>query len=556
MLNKISVILLIILFAIYSVIVLFTNKSLFVKEVILANKVRLSNGQIYTIPDTESFEPHFNKNNKDLALKLGISESEAFVIGNLGLYWASDILDNRRIKFVNNDLIYDRFSYNIKFLNSPFCIKNGKAANEQAFNKLLKSIRSGKYGIIKEDKYYPISSIFDKGEFILMRRDHYNLIFKDFGLKNKNYPKKFSDSIYLKNMKLIISDFTFKYKPDRSCSETICREILRHINSANSTIDIAIYGYSSTPAIENALINAKNRGVQIRLVYDVDSTNKNIYPDTFKFVELFPASKSDKESKMVNNIMHNKFYIFDKQIVITGSANLSHTDMSGYNANNIIVFNSSEIAKIYEAEFNQMFEGKFHNEKRPILNKNFRNVKIYFSPQDKALNNAVIPLIRQAANYIYIPAFFITDKAMVEELINAKRRGVEIKIILDALSAASKYSQHERLRQEGILVKTENYAGKLHTKTMVIDDEYLVLGSMNFSNSGNNKNDENLIILKDSKASVFYKQFFIYLWNRIPDKWLKYNARAESKDSAGSCLDGLDNDYDGLIDMEDEGCKF
>ena len=153
-----------------------------------------------------------------------------------------------------------------------------------------------------------------------------------------------------------------------------------------------------------------------------------------------------------------------------------------------------------------------------------------------------------------MPTFFVTDKNIVEELIRAKKRGVDVKIILDALSAANKHSKHEILRQAGIQVKTENYAGKMHTKTIVIDDEFLIIGSMNFSFSGNNKNDENLIVLKNKEASIFYKDFFLYEWNKIPDKWLKYNARAESLDSIGSCSDGLDNDYDGLIDKLDEGC--
>ena len=53
----------------------------------------------------------------------------------------------------------------------------------------------------------------------------------------------------------------------------------------------------------------------------------------------------------------------------------------------------------------------------------------------------------------------------------------------------------------------------------------------------------------------FYKDFFIYQWNRIDDKWLKTNVRAEGKDSIGSCYDGMDNNYDGLTDSEDLACK-
>jgi len=355
--------------------------------------------------------------------------------------------------------------------------------------------------------------------------------------------------------KIIVSDLTTKIKPDRKCSSEICKEILYNINAANNSIDMAIYGYSSTPDIEKALEKAKSRGVKIRLVYDIDSKGENIYPDTFKFLKLIPDNISDKNSAEVRNTMHNKFYIFDGRTVITGSANLSHTDMSGYNSNAIIVINSPEVAKFYEQEFNQMYSGKFHNDKISFPNKETGSIKVYFSPQDKGIKNGVLPLIKQAKKYIYIPAFVITEKRVTSELINARKRGVDVRVIADALNASTQHSKHKELRSSGILVKAENYAGKMHSKTIIIDDEYLIIGSMNFSNSGENRNDENFIILKDNGSAKFYREFFSYQWNRIPDKWLKYTPRAEGVDSIGSCDDGLDNNYDGKTDMEDLGCK-
>ena len=46
------------------------------------------------------------------------------------------------------------------------------------------------------------------------------------------------------------------------------------------------------------------------------------------------------------------------------------------------------------------------------------------------------------------------------------------------------------MRNAKIPVKVENYAGKVHSKSIIIDDKYIVAGSMNFSNSGENRNDE------------------------------------------------------------------
>ena len=291
------------------------------------------------------------------------------------------------------------------------------------------------------------------------------------------------------------------------------------------------------------------------MVYDVDAKNQNIYPDTFKFVSLITSSKSDGGLKDSNATMHNKFYIFDNKAVITGSANLSHTDMSGFNSNNIIVINSPDVAKIYKTEFEQMFNGNFHSAKIPTANNKANNMQIYFSPQDKSISSAVLPIIENAKDYIYIPIFVITENRVVEALIKAKQRGVDIRLISDALNASSKYSKIKVLRANGIPVKIENYAGKMHSKTMIADDKYSIIGSMNFSKSGETKNDENTIVLENAEAAKYLKRFFLYQWDRIPDKWLNGYPRAEGWESVGSCSDGIDNDYDGLIDALDTGCQ-
>ena len=93
-------------------------------------------------------------------------------------------------------------------------------------------------------------------------------------------------------------------------------------------------------------------------------------------------------------------------------------------------------------------------------------------------------------------------------------------------------------------------------KSMVIDDKVSVIGSMNFTNSGNNKNDENVLIIKDANIAKFIKNNFIYLWNKIPEKYEHFDPRAESAESIGSCEDGIDNNFDNKIDTQDEGCRI
>ena len=53
-------------------------------------------------------------------------------------------------------------------------------------------------------------------------------------------------------------------------------------------------------------------------------------------------------------------------------------------------------------------------------------------------------------------------------------------------------------------------------KSIIIDDENLVIGSMNFTKQGEKINDENCLIIKNSpELTKRYKAHFLELWNSI-----------------------------------------
>ena len=239
----------------------------------------------------------------------------------------------------NNDLIFVKYSYRTKFLYSGFCFYDNKPINKNKFNRILKSIRNGTYKVLdlNTDKIYKLSDneVRSLNNYLVLRNSHIPK-----SLKNKSKKRKSKANLFVEkdNIKIIFSDSTTKIKPSRSCESRICKEILGQINNSQKSIDIAIYGYSKVPEVQEALISAINRGVQVRLIYDKDEKGNNIYPDTKEILNIIKQNKDDGISVDAKNIMHNKFYIFDNQILITGSANLSYTDMSGYNTNSIMMY--------------------------------------------------------------------------------------------------------------------------------------------------------------------------------------------------------------------------
>jgi phosphatidylserine/phosphatidylglycerophosphate/cardiolipin synthase-like enzyme len=400
-----------------------------------------------------------------------------------------------------------------------------------------------------------------------------------------------------------------------SCVNDLCESLLSVINSAEESIDFAVYGMRNQQEILEALLAAKDRGVIIRGVVDRDSEGRNYYSSTDAWAEALgeirddskpastpsssderkysdncprPAGKegplqclaydfgdswilaehastdnfiSDDDGGASNLLMHNKFFIVDNEIVWTGSANISDTGTGGYNANIVALAHSPELAQIYEQEFNQMWSGKYHSEKatseRTAVRLGTDTITAYFSPQDDAMLTVVVQALSQAKETINASVFYLTDKRVTSELIAAHRRGVDIRIIIDGTAAQNGYSKHEVLRLAGIPVKVETWGGKMHMKSVSIDHERVILGSMNWTGAGSNTNDENTLLIDSARLALDHDAFFEQLWKSIDEEWQEYgrNPLPESTDSPDACKDGIDNDFDGLADDEDPSCN-
>lgn len=352
--------------------------------------------------------------------------------------------------------------------------------------------------------------------------------------------------LYLNEPSLLPSDKT---------TTVFGKKLISLIENSKEEINFAIYGLRGQNDILLALIDANKRGVKIKGVVDSDSHNKNYYSDTNLLYENFTIVSDHK-----SYIMHNKFFIIDKNIVWTGSSNISDTGTGGYNANNAIVITNSSIANAYINEFNQMFyDKKFSNKKNineyPNIKTDESIISVYFSPKSNTYEKAIKNLIENSKEYIYIPIFYLTHKDLANELINAHNRCVEIKIILDASAARNKYSMHKSLREAGIKVKVENFGGKMHAKSIIIDDKYFVSGSMNLTKAGVIKNDENTLVLENMVLTKQYKEYFLTLWKKIPNTYLYKDPNPESFESINSCFDNIDNDFDKKIDLDDELCQ-
>ncbi len=603
--NLITTIFLIGILAVFLFFIAETEKTKEVLEVYSPTKIgididknkNISNEEIFCINGIESFslepnEEFYQKYSK----QYNLSNTDFIGLGYLAQEFATNNLLHKKVSFkitpkVTNECKYadvriNNIDYKSILLNSGFGLSENKIGNNTNFVKKIQQAKKLHLVILNHhsNKYHTLDCKYGK-------LAHDAIILPEKQLPKTAKPCNFCHKRKLKEKKafklkkdyeifnipnitpppltytqgdiaIYFTDFTHKLKPDNTCSSTVCKEFVKLVDNSKESIDIAIFGYEDVPKVSNALQNAKNRGVKIRFVYDENyNTDKTYYSANNIIKNIAEVSKSDRCESITNSnyLMHNKFIIFDNKTVYTGSMNFSKNGLSGYDQNDVAVIQSKEIANLYEEEFEQMLEGYFHKTKtRHDISNRFQLgnsiVEVYFSPQDKS-SNRIIEIIKDSSKSIYIPAFLITHSGIANELIKAHNRGVDVKIIIDANNIYIKNSKHQILRKSGIPLKVENYAGKLHSKTMIIDGKYIILGSMNFSNSGENKNDENLLIIENGKLAQSYREFFKYLWAMIPNKYLKYNPKPESKESIGSCSDGVDNNFNGKIDKQEEFCK-
>ena len=106
---------------------------------------------------------------------------------------------------------------------------------------------------------------------------------------------------------------------------------------------------------------------------------------------------------------------------------------------------------------------------------------------------------------------FTLDR-LSEALIEAKNRGVDVKVVIEAENAFSKGSEYRKLLEAGVDVKLDENPSLMHHKVMIVDGEIVVTGSYNWSWSAENRNDENLVILDDPRTASLYEAEFRRVW--------------------------------------------
>lgn len=302
-------------------------------------------------------------------------------------------------------------------------------------------------------------------------------------------------------------------------ANSIEQKLIDKINATQTSIHIASFEFNLTPVAE-ALVAAHQRGVDVRWVTDDEhGLEADADPDGGQFAMLTEAGIEVRDDGR-SDLMHDKFWIFDGETVWTGSTNITINGIFKQN-NNVIVLHSPEIAAMYEREFQEMWEGQFGPRSLSTVDQqsavvNGTPIQVLFSPEDGVVNR-IIEYVQEAQVSIRFLAFSFTDYPLANAMIQRAAAGVDVKGVYEKVGSDGEGAEMVTFLCAQVPVRQDGNGSFMHDKLIIVDNRIVITGSLNFSSSADEANDENVIIVDNPEIAALYLQEFERIWALATD---------------------------------------
>lgn len=310
------------------------------------------------------------------------------------------------------------------------------------------------------------------------------------------------------------------------------------VSQARSNIRFAVMGFSNEELVES-FVAAHDRGIDVQMVGDASHINNYGY-------ERFIERQIPMQIGNIAHIMHDKFMVVDDRFIFASTANWSDSDLFN-NSNNFVMIDSPALARDFQDEHRQMFEGAFSTQKIEIDNGRVyqvgdTEVEVWFSPNEDAMGR-ILELVDGATDSVMFTIFAFTKDQLGSSLIRKHNElrsqgkitdgdlsfGVSGVIDQSQLHSNGQYHEAYRMLGAGIPLRLDGNdatvlpgdyqagGGRLHSKTMVIDaytDHPVVIsGSFNWSASATQSNDEYLLVFRGGRLASEFERYFRSLWD-------------------------------------------
>jgi len=151
--------------------------------------------------------------------------------------------------------------------------------------------------------------------------------------------------------------------------------------------------------------------------------------------------------------------------------------------------------------FEQDSRYSFSTSQTAIDNEN--QIELCFTPPS-GCGTLIAQEIARAKESIYVQAYSLTSGIIVNQLIQAKNRGVKVQVLLDKSNVSDKWSKMMDLVNANVSVRIDKVSGIAHNKVIIIDEQKVITGSFNFTNAADKRNAENVIIINNKSVAKEY----------------------------------------------------
>ena len=284
--------------------------------------------------------------------------------------------------------------------------------------------------------------------------------------------------------------------------------ITNAIGSAQKSIWLEIYILSDRNVIR-ALEEAANRGLDVRVMLEPHPFGGGTSPS--KTLDTLAASGIKTQFTNPSfTLTHEKGMIIDNTTAYIMTSNFSRSALGGsgdssesrnreYGIIDTIEQDVQATAAIFVADWNRSTV-------------QFNDPNLVVSPINS--RNDFMTLINSARSTLLIEAEEMNDSAIEQALANAAQHGVQVEVILPAVSASSGDSNSQgiaTIKQSGVQVR-EDPRLYMHAKIIVIDNKVAFVGSENISEQSLDQNRELGIIVSDPSALNKIQTTFQYDW--------------------------------------------
>jgi phosphatidylserine/phosphatidylglycerophosphate/cardiolipin synthase-like enzyme len=140
-----------------------------------------------------------------------------------------------------------------------------------------------------------------------------------------------------------------------------------------------------------------------------------------------------------------------------------------------------------------------------------------------------------------VQAYSFTSISIAKALVDAERRGVDVRVIMDRSNAREKYSAATFLRNMGIVPLIDFEHAIAHNKILIIDAHLVVTGSFNFTKAAEERNAENVVFINDAAVSAAYTR-----------NWQDHAAHSRTFAQLGSQMTAPTSKVDSTVRPQDE----